>query len=55
MLSSKLLPEMELEDDLKREQLLHGMKSFSMTTQIDKLNVVFQFLLDKKSCFLFCF
>ncbi|KMZ59861.1 Mediator of RNA polymerase II transcription subunit 8 [Zostera marina] len=38
MLSSKLLPEMELEDDLKREQLLHGMKSFSMTTQIDKLN-----------------
>ncbi|KAL3632163.1 hypothetical protein CASFOL_025147 [Castilleja foliolosa] len=37
MLSSKLLPEMEIEDNTKREQLLHGMQSLPVTVQIDKL------------------
>lgn len=37
MLSSKLLPEMEMEDNIKREQLLHGMQSLSLATQIEKL------------------
>ncbi|GFP79223.1 mediator of RNA polymerase ii transcription subunit 8 [Phtheirospermum japonicum] len=39
MLSSKLLPEMEIEDNTKREQLLHGMQSLPVTAQIDKLKV----------------
>ncbi|XWS20622.1 hypothetical protein CRYUN_Cryun31cG0118500 [Craigia yunnanensis] len=37
MLSSKLLPEMEVEDNLKREQLLLGMQNLPMLSQIDKL------------------
>ncbi|CAN4089263.1 unnamed protein product [Withania somnifera] len=37
MLSSKLLPEMELEDNTKREQLLHSMQSLSVASQIEKL------------------
>lgn len=39
MLSSKLLPEMETEDNLKREQLLHGMQNLQLLSQIDKLKV----------------
>ncbi|XP_074338905.1 mediator of RNA polymerase II transcription subunit 8 isoform X2 [Apium graveolens] len=37
MLSSKLLPEMEMEDNSKREQLLHGMQNLQLLSQIDKL------------------
>ncbi|XP_062108966.1 mediator of RNA polymerase II transcription subunit 8 isoform X2 [Humulus lupulus] len=37
MLSSKLLPEMETEDNSKREQLLHGMQNLSVSAQIEKL------------------
>lgn len=39
MLSSKLLPEMEMEDNTKREQLLHGMQSMPVAAQIEKLKV----------------
>lgn len=39
MLSSKLLPEMETEDNTKREQLLHGMQGLPVAAQIDKLKV----------------
>lgn len=37
MLSTKLLPEMETEDTLKRDQLLQGMQNLPIATQIDKL------------------
>ncbi|KAI4355908.1 hypothetical protein L6164_004635 [Bauhinia variegata] len=37
MLSSKLLPEMEMDDNSKREQLLQGMQNLPITTQIEKL------------------
>ncbi|KAJ8770607.1 hypothetical protein K2173_018098 [Erythroxylum novogranatense] len=37
MLSSKLLPEMELDDNSKREQLLQGMQSLPIATQVEKL------------------
>ncbi|KAL9265741.1 Mediator of RNA polymerase II transcription subunit 8-like protein [Drosera capensis] len=37
MLSSKLLPELEIEDNSKREQLLHGMQDLPIPTQIDML------------------
>ncbi|XVF23193.1 hypothetical protein REPUB_Repub13aG0016100 [Reevesia pubescens] len=37
MLSSKLLPEMETEDNLKREQLLLGLQNLPIPSQIDKL------------------
>ncbi|PQP94089.1 mediator of RNA polymerase II transcription subunit 8 isoform X1 [Prunus yedoensis var. nudiflora] len=37
MLSSKLLPEMEVEDNAKREQLLHGLQSLPIGSQIEKL------------------
>lgn len=40
MLSSKLLPEMEMDDNIKREQLLHGMQSLPVAVQIEKLKVV---------------
>lgn len=40
MLSSKLLPEMEVDDNIKREQLLHGMQSLPVAAQIEKLKVV---------------
>ncbi|KAF7843123.1 mediator of RNA polymerase II transcription subunit 8 isoform X1 [Senna tora] len=39
MLSSKLLPEMEIDDNSKREQLLQGMQNLPITTQIEKLKV----------------
>ncbi|KAK9097508.1 hypothetical protein Sjap_023005 [Stephania japonica] len=37
MLASKLLPEMEAEDNSKREQLLHGMQNLPVAAQIEKL------------------
>ncbi|VFQ68999.1 unnamed protein product [Cuscuta campestris] len=37
MLSSKLLPEMEMEDNSKREQLLIGMQNLHVASQIEKL------------------
>ncbi|KAL8466543.1 hypothetical protein ACS0TY_035564 [Phlomoides rotata] len=37
MLSSKLLPEMEMEDNAKREQLLQGMQGMPVAAQIEKL------------------
>ncbi|KAL5756876.1 hypothetical protein ACOSQ2_021622 [Xanthoceras sorbifolium] len=37
MLSSKLLPEMELDDNSKREQLLEGMQHLPIPQQIEKL------------------
>lgn len=40
MLSSKLLPEMEVEDNAKREQLLHGLQSLPIGSQIEKLKVI---------------
>ncbi|PKU63591.1 Mediator of RNA polymerase II transcription subunit 8 [Dendrobium catenatum] len=39
MLSSKLLPEMEVEDNAKREQLLSGMANLPIPTQMEKLKV----------------
>lgn len=39
MLSSKLLPEMEIEDNTKREQLLQGMQGLPVAAQIEKLKV----------------
>ena len=39
MLSSKLLREMEGEDNSKREQLLHGMQNLPLSSQIEKLKV----------------
>lgn len=39
MLSSKLLPEMEKDDNTKREQLLHGMQNLPLASQIEKLKV----------------
>jgi hypothetical protein len=39
MLSSKLLPEMEVDDNSKREQLLHGMQNLPLSSQIEKLKV----------------
>ncbi|CAH9115325.1 unnamed protein product [Cuscuta epithymum] len=37
MLSSKLLPEMEMDDNTKREQLLLGLQNLSVASQIEKL------------------
>ncbi|PSS07237.1 Mediator of RNA polymerase II transcription subunit like [Actinidia chinensis var. chinensis] len=37
MLSSKLLPEMEMDDNAKREQLLLGMQNLPVSSQIEKL------------------
>ncbi|XP_057968602.1 mediator of RNA polymerase II transcription subunit 8 isoform X2 [Malania oleifera] len=37
MLSTKLLPEIEMDDNSKREQLLHGMQNLPISSQIDKL------------------
>ncbi|KAJ7962669.1 mediator of RNA polymerase II transcription subunit 8 [Quillaja saponaria] len=37
MLSSKLLPEMEMDDNSKREQLLQGIQNLPISTQIEKL------------------
>lgn len=37
MLSSKLLPEMEMDDNSKREHLLQGMQSLPLSSQIEKL------------------
>lgn len=37
MLSSKLLPEMETDDNSKREQLLQGMQNLPVASQIEKL------------------
>ncbi|KAJ6433178.1 hypothetical protein OIU84_020236 [Salix udensis] len=37
MLSSKLLPEMEMDDNSKRELLLQGMQSLPISSQIEKL------------------
>ncbi|KAL3528491.1 hypothetical protein ACH5RR_007813 [Cinchona calisaya] len=37
MLSSKLLPEMEMDDNSKREQLLLGMQNLPLSLKIDKL------------------
>ncbi|CAK9146105.1 unnamed protein product [Ilex paraguariensis] len=37
MLSSKLLPEMEMDDNAKREQLLQGMQNLPVSAQIEKL------------------
>lgn len=39
MLSSKLLPEMEMDDNSKREQLLLGMQNLPVSVQIEKLKV----------------
>lgn len=39
MLSSKLLPEMEMDDNSKREQLLFGMQNLPVSVQIEKLKV----------------
>ncbi|KAK9993057.1 hypothetical protein SO802_022760 [Lithocarpus litseifolius] len=38
MLSSKLLPEMEVEDNSKREQLLLGMQNLPLSSQIEKFS-----------------
>ena len=40
MLSSKLLPEMEMDDNAKREQLLLGMQNLPVSSQIEKLKVI---------------
>lgn len=41
MLSSKLLPEMETDDNAKREQLLQGVQSLPIPMQIERLKVSF--------------
>lgn len=43
MLSSKLLPEMEIDDNSKREQLLLGMQNLPVSMQIEKLKVLWLF------------
>lgn len=40
MLSSKLLPEMEIDDNSKRAQLLYGVQNLPISSQIDKLKVI---------------
>jgi hypothetical protein len=40
MLSSKLLPEMEIEEITKRETLLSGITNLPVPTQIEKLKVI---------------
>lgn len=40
MLSSKLLPEMEVEETTKREQLLSGITNLPVPSQIEKLKVL---------------
>jgi hypothetical protein len=40
MLSSKLLPEMEIEETTKRETLLSGITNLPVPTQIEKLKVI---------------
>jgi len=45
MLSSKLLPEMETDDNMKREQLLCGIANLPVTMQIEKLKVIYKLLL----------
>lgn len=42
MLSSKLLPEMEMDDNAKRDQLLQGMQNMPLSLQIEKLKVIKQ-------------
>ncbi|XP_047342296.1 mediator of RNA polymerase II transcription subunit 8 [Impatiens glandulifera] len=39
MLSTKLLPEMEMDDNAKRDQLLNGLQNLPITSQIDKLKM----------------
>lgn len=39
MLSSKLLPEMETEDNSKKEQILLGLQNLPVPAQIEKLKV----------------
>jgi len=39
MLSSKLLPDMEVEETTKREQLLSGIANLPVPTQIEKIKV----------------
>lgn len=45
MLSSKLLPEMESEDAVKKELLLSGMQNIPIPMQIEKIKVLYSFLL----------
>lgn len=40
MLSSKLLPEMEIDDNSKKDQLLHGLQNLPVAVQIEKLKVI---------------
>lgn len=42
MLSSKLLPEMEMDDNAKRDQLLQGMQNMPLPSQIEMLKVIKQ-------------
>lgn len=42
MLSSKLLPEMEMDDNAKRDQLLQGMQNMPLSSQIEMLKVIKQ-------------
>lgn len=53
MLSSKLLPEMEMDDNSKRDQLLQGMQNLPIATQIDKLKVILSTLMDHTPCLYF--
>lgn len=54
MLSSKLLPEMETDDNAKREQLLQGVHSLPIPMQIERLKVSFmEFCCDLSSIFRF--
>lgn len=51
MLSSKLLPEMEMDDNSKREQLLFGMQNLPVSVQIEKLKVTHLLTMPFKSLF----
>lgn len=51
MLSSKLLPEMEMDDNSKREQLLLGMQNLPVSVQIEKLKVTHLLTMPFKSVY----
>ena len=53
MISSKLLPEIEADDNLKREQLLYAMQNLSVPSQIEKLKVIYMVLQHKCDRLLF--
>ncbi|KAL2461960.1 Mediator of RNA polymerase II transcription subunit 8 [Abeliophyllum distichum] len=50
MLSSKLLPEMEIDDKTKREELLNEMQNLSVSMQIEKLKTIINAIGAARGC-----